>query len=53
MVRRNLPLHKKLKNMYQQNMTLRKENKTLKQKLQHLEIEEKGKLDLLAKEIDI
>jgi hypothetical protein len=30
MVRRNLPLHKQLKNIYQQNLTLRKENITLK-----------------------
>jgi hypothetical protein len=53
MVRRNLPLHKQLKNMYQQNMTLRKENRTLKQNLQQVEIEEKGKLDLLAKAAEI
>jgi hypothetical protein len=55
MVRRNLPLHKQLKNIYQQNMTLRKENKTLKQSLQQLETDKrgKGKLDFLAEATEI
>jgi hypothetical protein len=50
MVRRNQPLHKKLKNIYQQNLTLRKENITLKQNLQKLETDKrgKGKLDFLV-----
>jgi hypothetical protein len=50
MVKRNLPLYKHLKNIYKQHMTLRKENRSLKQILQHLEIENKGKdkLDLLV-----
>jgi hypothetical protein len=30
MVRRTLPLHRQLKSFYQQNLILRKENKTLK-----------------------
>jgi regulator of replication initiation timing len=50
MVRRTLPLHKQLKSMYQQNLALKRENKTLKQNLQQLETDKKGKgkLDLLA-----
>jgi hypothetical protein len=50
MVKRNLPLHKQLKNIYNQHLTLRKENRALKQSLQQLEIEKKGKgqLDFLA-----
>jgi hypothetical protein len=34
MVKRNLPLHKQLKNIYKQHLTLRKENRSLKQRLQ-------------------
>jgi hypothetical protein len=48
MVRRTLPLHRQLKSFYQHNLILRKENKTLKQSLQQVEIGKKGKLDLLA-----
>jgi regulator of replication initiation timing len=55
MVRRTLPLHKQLKSMYQQNLTLKKENIKLKQSLQQLEIDKKGKgkLDLLAEVAEI
>jgi hypothetical protein len=53
MVRRNLPLHKKLKNMHQQNLTLRKENRNLKQNLQQVDIEEKGNIDFLVEETEI
>jgi hypothetical protein len=50
MVKRNLPLHKQLKNIYRKNITLRKENRALKQNLQQLETDKKGKgkLDLLV-----
>jgi hypothetical protein len=55
MVKRNLPLHKQLKNIYKQHLTLRKENRALKQSLQQLETEKKGKgkLDLLAEAAEI
>jgi hypothetical protein len=55
MVRRALPLHKQLKNMYQQNLALKKENRTLKRSLQWLEKYKKGKgkLDFLVEAIDI
>jgi hypothetical protein len=50
MVKRNLPLHKQLKNIYKQHLTLRKENRSLKQILQQLETDKKGKgkLDFLV-----
>ena len=55
MVRRNLPLHKQLKNIYQQNSTMRKENRTLKLSLQQLETDNRGKvnLDFLAEAEEI
>jgi hypothetical protein len=54
MVKRNPPLHKQLKNIYRKNITLRKENRALKQKLQQLETDKgKGKLDFLAEATEI
>jgi len=54
-VRRNLPLHKQLKNIYQKNLTLRKENRKLKQSLQQLDTYKrgKGKIDFLAEVTEI
>jgi regulator of replication initiation timing len=52
MVRRTLQLHKQLRSMYQQNLSLKRENRTLKKKLQQLEIDHKrkGKIDFLTEE---
>jgi hypothetical protein len=55
MVKRSSPLHKQLNNIYRQNIILMKDNRALKQNLQRLEIDKrgKGKLDLLAEAIGI
>jgi hypothetical protein len=52
MVRRTLQLHKQLKSFYQHNLILRKENKTLKQSLQQVEIGKKGNIDLLVEAVE-
>jgi hypothetical protein len=55
MVKRNLPLHRQIKNIYKQHLTFRKENKALKKTLQQLETKKKGKgkLELLAEASEI
>lgn len=43
-----LPLHKKLKKICRQNLTLRKELRVSNQKLQEIQEKDRGKFDLLA-----
>jgi hypothetical protein len=49
MIKRSLPLHRKFKNLYQHNIVLQAENRTLKEELHQLKEEvAKRNLDVLV-----